>query len=290
MSTGTVDYDPAEHYDRVTEAWLLLLGDELHYGVFESGDEPLAVATGALTRRMIEAAGLGADGASDTEHPRVLDVGCGSGAPACMLATEFGVEVVGITTSGVGVEAARTRAAGLGLETSTFEQRDGTNNGFGDGEFDLVWVLESSHLMRDRRGLIAECARVLRPGGRVVLCDLVRHREIPFSEVRDRRVDFATLRAAFGDAHMESLEFYSAAATAEGLTVDRVDDLTAATLPTFDRWRANADTHQEAVRALIGVDGLDAFVRSCDLLEDFWRDGTFGYGLISAVKPAYPVP
>ena len=85
---------------------------------------------------------------------------------------------------------------------------------------------------------------------------------------------------------MESLEFYATAAEANGLTVDRVDDLTAATLRTFDRWRANAEKHRDAVTALIGADGLDAFVRSCDILEDFWRDGTFGYGLISATKPA----
>jgi len=282
MKEDLVDYDPAEHYDRVTEAWALLLGDELHYGVFDGGDEPLAVATGALTDRMIDAADLRpADGA----RLRVLDVGCGSGAPACELAQGFGVEVVGITTSSVGVSTARRRAAALGLDGVTFEERDGTDNLFPDESFDRVWVLESSHLMRDREALIAESARVLRPGGRLVLCDLIRRREIPFLEVRDRRVDFATLRTAFGDAHMESLDFYADAARARGLRVDRVDDLTQATLPTFDRWRANADQHRTAVTEMIGVEGLTAFVRSCDILEEFWRDGTFGYGLISAVKP-----
>ncbi len=289
MTESSVDYGPSEHYDRVTAAWLLLMGDELHYGVFDTGDEPLPVATAALTGRMIEAAGLRPDDDTDDDArpaTRVLDVGCGSGAPACMLATTFGVDVVGITTSQVGVVEARSRAAALGLEAATFEQRDGTDNGFADAEFDLVWVLESSHLMRDRQALIAECARVLRPGGRVVLCDLMRMREIPFSEVRERRIDFATLRTAFGDAHMESPEFYATAAEVQGLTVDRLDDLTAATLPTFDRWRANAEEHRATVTALIGDDGLDAFVRSCDVLEDFWRDGTFGYGLISATKPA----
>jgi 27-O-demethylrifamycin SV methyltransferase len=271
-------YDPAEHYDRVTGAWRLLLGDELHYGVFGTGDESLPQATTALTDLMVAGAQL-------DKGLRVLDVGCGSGAPACTLAERFGVSVVGITTSAVGVQTAQHRADDLGLAEVTFELRDGTDNGLPDESFDRVWVLESSHLMRERTKLIAECARVLRPGGRMVLCDLVRHREIPFREVRDRRADFVTLRTAFGDAHFEPLTFYTAIAEANGLVVDTVMDLTHATLPTFDRWRDNAETHRTEVAAAIGEDGRVAFVASCDILEGFWSDGTFGYGLFAAAKP-----
>lgn len=255
--------------------------------MFDSGDELLEVATGALTARMVQAAGFAELAAARSPaRVRVLDVGCGSGAPACELRTTEGVEVVGITTSGVGVDAARARATALGIDGVSFEQRDGMDNGFADAEFDVVWALESSHLMRDREALINECARVLRPGGRLVLCDLVKWRDIPFAEVRGRIADFATLREAFGDAHFESLDYYAGTATAAGLTVERTDDLTAATLPTFDRWRANAATHRDEVVGLIGIGGHEAFVRSCDILEAFWRDGTFGYGLISAVRPS----
>ncbi|GAB2478992.1 methyltransferase domain-containing protein [Jatrophihabitans fulvus] len=274
----TETYDPATHYDAVTEAWRLLLGEELHYGVFATGDEPLPEATGELTRRMTEAARL-------RPGLRVLDVGCGSGAPAARLAREHGVEVVGITTSAVGVETARSRIAAEGLDGVSFEQRDGIDNGFPDASFDVVWALESAHLMRERERLIAECARVLRPGGRLVLCDLTRHRTIPFSEVRERRKDFVVLRTAFGDAHFEPLDWYTAIAADHGLVVDVVDDLTQSTLPTFARWRANADRFRNEVERLIGADGRDAFVRSCDILEGFWRDGTFGYGLFAADKP-----
>ncbi|MEH3034308.1 MAG: methyltransferase domain-containing protein [Aeromicrobium erythreum] len=277
-------YDPQSHYDRVTAAWQLLLGDELHYGVFDSGDEPLAVATAALTRRMIDAADLGATG-PDGAPLRVLDVGCGSGHPARTIAREHGVHVVGITTSGVGVETARARTAEAGVEGVTFEQRDGTDNGFEDASFDRSWALESAHLMRDKAALVGECARVLRPGGRFVLCDLVRHREIPFAEVRARRDDFAVLRTAFGDAHFATLDDYERLAAEHGLVTDVRQDLTQTTLPTFDRWRANADDHRDEVVDLIGTDGHAAFVRSCDILEAFWRDGTFGYGLVSAKRP-----
>lgn len=273
-----VSYDPASHYDRVTAAWTLLLGEDLHYGVFSSGGESLADATAALTRRMIDAAQL-------EPGLEVLDVGCGTGAPACLLAGEHDVRVTGITTSAVGVAAARQRAAAAGLgDRVTFEQRDGMDNGFGDASFDRTWVLESSHLMRDRDKVLSECARVLRPGGRLVLCDIVLRRPMPFKEVRRLRVPLDLLREVFGEARMEQLETYVQLARSNGLEVEVADDLTAATRPTFARWRENAELHRDEVVRLLGADDHRRFVDSTVVLEGFWDDGTLGYGLIAAAK------
>jgi 27-O-demethylrifamycin SV methyltransferase len=273
------DYAPAAHYDRVTEAWGLVLGAELHYGVFETGDEDLPRGTGRLTTLMIDAAAL-------EPGQRVLDVGCGTGAPACRLAGEHGVEVLGITTSEVGVAAATERARSAGIATAAFEVRDGTDNGLADESFDRVWVMESSHLMPDREALLSECARVLRPGGRMVLCDIIRRREIPFLELRDRREEFAVLRAAYGAARMDPLTDYAAYAEKAGLVPDQVTDITTETLPTFDHWQANLDAHRGEVTEILGEASVDTFERSLGILRAFWQDGTLGYGLFSAAKPA----
>jgi 27-O-demethylrifamycin SV methyltransferase len=280
MSDGSQPlHEPASHYDRVAETWRLLLGDELHYGVFEQDDEELSVATGRLTQLMIDAARLEPD-------LDVLDVGCGNGTPGCRLAADHGVRVLGITTSQEGVAAANDRAAGLGLaDRVRFELRDGTDNGLPSASFDRAWVLESSHLMRERARVFEECARVLRPGGRMVLCDIIRHREIPFDEVRARRHELATLRQAFGDAHMEPLEQCGERAEAAGLVVEELTDLTLATLPTFEHWRRNLDAHRAEVTAALGDDDVDAFARSADILEGYWREGLLGYGLLAARKP-----
>jgi cyclopropane fatty-acyl-phospholipid synthase-like methyltransferase len=275
------EYAPAAHYDRVTEAWGLLLGDELHYGLFQSGEEDLATATGALTARMIEAADL-------APGLRVLDVGCGTGTPACRLAWEHGVEVLGITTSEVGVAAATERARVAGLHTVRFEVRDGTDNGLPAASFDRVWVMESSHLMPDRQALLSECARVLRPGGRLVLCDIIRRREIPFPELRERRREFAVLRAAFGAARMDQLSDYAAYAAHAGLTGVECVDVTTETLPTFDRWQDNLDKHRARVEELLGADGAAEFEESLGILRGFWQDGTLGYGMMVASQPRVP--
>lgn len=276
--TEDASYDPASHYDRVTDAWGLLLGEELHYGVFATGTEDLPTATAALTERM-------ADAAAPLEGVDLLDVGCGTGTPACALAERFGTRVLGITTSEVGVADATARAGRLGLGAlARFEVRDGMDNGLPDASFDRVWALESSHLMRQRELLVAECARVLRPGGRFVLCDIIRRRELPFAEVRRLVRPLAVLREVFGDARMEPLDAYAGWCAEAGLEVERSDDLTELTRPTFERWRANAERHHDEVVARLGAEDLDRFVESCDILQGFWDDGTLGYGLLAATK------
>jgi len=270
-------YDATSHYDRVTEAWTLLLGEDLHVGVFDDDGEDLATATGRLTTLMVEAAQIG-------EGLEVLDVGCGTGAPACLLAAEYRARVTGITPSAVGVSAARARAAAAGVADAVFEQRDGTESGFPDASFDRVWELESSHLMRRRDRLVAECGRVLRRGGRLALCDFVLRRPVPFDEVRRLRERLGLLRDVFGDARMEPLDRYEELAAANGLHVDRRLDLTAETRPTFRRWIENADRHRDALIGSIGESGWSDFVEACKVLASFWDDGTLGYGLLAAVK------
>jgi 27-O-demethylrifamycin SV methyltransferase len=274
-----LSYEPSTHYDRVTAAWTLILGEELHYGVFAEPDEGLPTATARLTRLM-------SDSGQIEPGNHVLDVGCGTGAPACSLAAESGARVTGITTSAAGIAAARARASEAGLQDSaSFEERDGMDNGFPDAAFDRVWVLESSHLMRHRDRLMAECARVLKPGGRLVLCDIVLRRPMNFAEVRRLREPLALLRDVYGDARMEPLSEYRRLARDGGLTVDVELDLTSDTRPTFARWRENAERHRDEATSLLGEEDLARFVQSCDVLQAFWDDGTLGYGLLAAAKP-----
>jgi 27-O-demethylrifamycin SV methyltransferase len=193
--------------------------------------------------------------------------------------------VTGISTSEEGIAQASARGrreldpASAGR--ATFQLADGMDNGFPDHSFDIAWVLESSHLMRDRGRLISECARVLRPGGRLALCDLMLCRTMALDEVKRLRQPLEILRWAFGDARMEPRESYVQRAQSSGLLVDHDMDLTEASRPTFARWRHNAELHRDQVLGALGEEGLDQFVAATELLESFWDNGTFGYGLIA---------
>jgi cyclopropane fatty-acyl-phospholipid synthase-like methyltransferase len=267
----------AAHYDRVHDAWRLILGEEFHYGYFETPEVPLEQATAALTAQMRERAAIAAG-------DRVLDVGCGTGKQSCDLAADLGARVLGITTSSRGVEAATELAESRGVESARFEPRDGMDNGLESESFDVAWALESSHLMRDRPALLGECARVLAPGGRLVLCDIIRRREIPFAEVRARRDDFALLRTVFGDAHMEPLQDYTETLEGLGMNITDSTDITPETQPTFAAWRSRVEANEAALRDLIGSQEVENFVEGTNVLESFWDDGTLGYGILAAAK------
>jgi cyclopropane fatty-acyl-phospholipid synthase-like methyltransferase len=275
---GPVPSDAASaHYDRVSEAWRYLLGENLHYGIF-SADESLQKATDALTALLADMAGL-------EPGLRVLDVGCGIGTPAAHLARTYGCTVVGISTSSVGIGIAAAKANEEGLsERLAFRCEDAQRTSFEDLSFDRAWVMESSHLMEDKRALLSECFRVLRPLGRVALCDIVLARRLPIEEVLGLAKEFDLLRRVFGRAKMLTLEEYRDLARSVGFaqTVER--DLTAETSSTFDRWEANADRNEAQVRELIGEEALQRFREACRVLRAFWRDGIMGYGALAASK------
>src|SRR6202021_2899184 len=139
--------DPVIVYDRVTKAWQLLMGEDLHFGFFENAQVALPSATARLTRKM-------ADWAQVSDETRVLDVGCGIGGPALSLAREVGCQVTGISTSAVGVQMAASRAEAQGLNSRVeFFERDGMANEFPGESFDCVWIVELSHLMERKDSL-----------------------------------------------------------------------------------------------------------------------------------------
>lgn len=285
-TTPVWERDPEYYYDRVMPAWRLLMGRNLHYGYFNAPGQDLDTATDNLTLRVADKARLGAG-------LDVLDVGCGDGQTACFLAEHFACRVMGISTGRKGVEQARRLSQARGLSQAVaFRVRDGMDNGFPDGTFDRVWVMQASHFMLDKRRLLDECARVLRPGGRAVLADIMLRSPVPMIEVVRHREEFLLLHRVFGRAKLEPLETYRMLAEASGLRVDILEDVSAETFATFDRWRQNALAFREEVIALVGETLWQEFLAACDVMEKFWQQGWLGYGILTGVRdvPDFPRP
>ena len=265
-------------YDRVTKAWQLLMGKDLHFGYFENAEVSLEEATVRLTRKMTEWAQL-------RPETRILDVGCGIGGPALLLAENLACHVTGISTSGVGVQLAMSRAEAQGLSNRVeFLERDGMANGFPDESFDCAWIMESSHLMERKDRLLAECARVLRPDGVVVLCDIVLRETIPFQYLVRNLAEFENLNAVFGKQNVELLGAYTQLAENSGLTVLRTEDISEAVLTTLEHWRRNAESRRGELQELVGEEYLVQFMRACGFLQLLWKEEKLGYGMMLARK------
>jgi ubiquinone/menaquinone biosynthesis C-methylase UbiE len=100
---------------------------------------------------------------------RVLDVGCGPGNTACLIAEQYGSRVLGIDISEVMIAKAEERARRQGLlDRVEFRVADAFELPFEDDWFDAV-IVESvlTPLPGDKKQALAEMVRVVRPGGRI---------------------------------------------------------------------------------------------------------------------------
>jgi ubiquinone/menaquinone biosynthesis C-methylase UbiE len=106
---------------------------------------------------------------------RVLDVGCGIGGPARMLADEFNCNVTGIDMSHEFILAARQLSELVGLTPkTTFVQGDALELPFENGSFDVVWTQHVQMNVSDKARFYSEIARVLTLNGRFIYYDIFR--------------------------------------------------------------------------------------------------------------------
>ncbi len=151
----------AEHYDELDPFYREIWGRHVHHGLWTTGRETPDAATAALVDRVAAALGL-------RSGERLCDIGCGYGATAQHLAQAYGVAVTGLTLSPV--QAAAAARLAQDDRRLTFHCRDWLANGLAAGSFDAAYAIESSEHMGDKAGFFAEAFRVLRPGGRLVVC------------------------------------------------------------------------------------------------------------------------
>jgi ubiquinone/menaquinone biosynthesis C-methylase UbiE len=100
----------------------------------------------------------------------VLDLGCGLGGPGRIVADRFGCRIVGVDLLPLRVELAEALAAMTKMgDRTSYRVADATRLEFDAATLDQVWMLDVSMHIRDKAALFAEIARVLRPGGLLVM-------------------------------------------------------------------------------------------------------------------------
>jgi len=119
----------------------------------------------------------------------VLDIGCGAGFDALAAARLVGPQgrVVGVDLTKAMLEKARQHQALLGLKNVFFEEGEAETLPFPDGEFAVVLSNGVFNLALDKEKAVREAFRVLKPGGRLMLADMVLTAPLP--PERDQKVE-----------------------------------------------------------------------------------------------------
>jgi ubiquinone/menaquinone biosynthesis C-methylase UbiE len=110
-----------------------------------------------------------------TAESQVLDLGSGLGGPARTLAEVTGCAVTGVDLTPEFCEAATALSEWTGLTDRTrFQVGDATDTGLPDAAVDAAMSVHVAMNISDKSALYAEAFRVLRPGGRFVVYDVLQ--------------------------------------------------------------------------------------------------------------------
>ena len=223
----------AAAYDAWTDDRLLenLWGDHVHLGYY--GDPPrrrdFRAAKADFVHALVHWSGL------DQLPPgsRILDVGCGIGGSARILARDYGFEVLGISISPAQVARA-TALTPEGIHCQ-FAVMDALDLQLADQQFDAVWSVEAGPHMPDKQRYADELLRVLRQGGVLAVADWNR-RDPSDGEMNgvEKRV-MHQLLTQWAHPEFASIKGFASniAASPHQRGVLETDDWTRATLPSW---------------------------------------------------------
>jgi ArsR family transcriptional regulator len=143
---------------------------------------------------------------------RMLDIGTGTGRMLELLAPRIAAGL-GVDASRAMLALARDRLAKPGLQHCAVRLGDMYRLPLGDGGYDLVMLQMVLHHAEDPHGVLAEAARVLRPGGQMVVVDLAEQSHA----LATRRLAFRW--PGFGDGSMATFMRGAGLAPADPVTV-----------------------------------------------------------------------
>ncbi|MGH9251095.1 MAG: class I SAM-dependent methyltransferase [Acidimicrobiales bacterium] len=212
---------------------------------------------------------------------QVLDVASGRGATAMLLAQEFGLTVAGVDLSAANVALAQGAADAAGTaDRVTYGVGDAEQLPYGDATFDAVVVECALCIFPDKPAAVSEIARVLRPGGRLGLTDVIAEPDRLPAELATFAARVACVAGAL------PMHGYVDTVEAAGMRVTRTERHDTALLRMIDQIEARL-TVVRLTTSEVTASGLDLTrIRSAlAAARAAFADGVLGYGLLTATKP-----
>jgi hypothetical protein len=131
---------------------------------------------------------------------------------------------------------------------------------------------------------VKESIRTLKEGGEIVLCDLMFRRPLNAKEIYENKDNLIKLSNSFGQARIETFDFYKTIFESNNLTNIQVEDISDNVTNTLVYWKKNVAENYNTIEKYISKEEIDNFLLSCDILTDFYDRKIWGYGIIYATK------
>ncbi len=247
-------------------------GEDIHIGLYESAEEPIADASRRTVSHMIARLSDVGDDA------RVLDLGAGYGGAARQIVAARGwvVDCVNISET----QNARNRGlnADAGVEGSIRVLHGSFDNPpVVAGSYDVVWSQDAFLHGEDRARIISEAAKALKGGGRLIFTDPMAKANAPAE----------ALQPIFDRIHLSSLgtiEFYRQAAAEAGLDVVGVEEMPDMLGAHYSRVREELTRRRDELAEIVALDYVDRMIAGLGHWVDGAEKGWLTWGVLDFKK------
>ena len=213
------------------------------------------------------------------QSTHVLDLCCGLGGPARYLAYHHGCRVTGVDMNTDRLAGAVRLTERTKLQDRVlFHHANALQTGLADETFDVIVSQEAFCHIPDKKTLIAECVRLLKPGGRIVYTDILARNSMT-NEIRSR------LENEMAFSELSTLEQYCHLLEENGCQVVEVEDLSddwAQIL--IDRLAMYRSLKEQTVSSF-GLAHFQKWDRTYSFFVGLYRSGELGGGRFVARKP-----
>jgi arsenite methyltransferase len=228
-----------------------------------------------LTARLAEIAGI-------KQNHSILDIGCGKGMTAAFLAREYDVHIIGIDLSNKMVSLCQSKTGEEDLaKRMSFLVGDGESLPFRDSSFDVVITECAFSLIPDKELAARDIWRVLKPGGRLVITDIILRGTV--EKELQRQINFpccftGTLRLE------EYIQLFKLAGFQSHYIEDRSDELKKVGYQFYMHFNSAENFSELRPAGPCQKKGKDNSVVSFELLQEFFQLSKPGYALMVMTK------